>query len=78
MLLGHSGSRAWQDLARRLTPDVPAPLVQAILGRSGYAPQDERDAENLASLMLAQATQWPATRARPRHQHAEQAHARER
>jgi hypothetical protein len=65
MLLGHAGSGAWQDLARRVAPDVPASLVSTILGRSGYATQDERDAETLASLMLARATQWPVTWARP-------------
>jgi hypothetical protein len=66
MLLGHSGTAAWQDLAARLAPDVPAPLVRAILGRSGYASPDERDAEILASLMLGRATQWPATGETPR------------
>ena len=66
MLLGHTGSGAWQDLARRLAPDVPASLVRTILGRSSYATPDERDAETLASLMLERATQWPATGETPR------------
>jgi hypothetical protein len=66
MLLGHSGSAAWQNLARRLAPDVPAPLARTILGRSGYATPDERAAETLASLMLERATRWPAAAAAPR------------
>jgi hypothetical protein len=60
MLLGHCGLPAWQNLARQVAPDVHPSLVQLILGRSAYSTPEERDAETLASLILARATDWPA------------------
>ena len=59
MLLGHHGRPMWQNLASQVAPDVHPELVRLILGRSAYALPEEREAETLASLILARATSWP-------------------
>lgn len=59
MLLGHHGLPMWQNLASQVAPDVHPELVRLILGRSAYALPQERDAETLASRILARATSWP-------------------
>lgn len=55
LILDHKGARAWQGLARHLTPDVDPELVTLILGRSVYRTAEEHEAETLASFILARA-----------------------
>jgi hypothetical protein len=61
MLLGHGrDSRYGYGLARLVAPDLDPALVRLVLGRSTYTTAEERDAETLASLILGQASGFPA------------------
>lgn len=54
ILCGHRPPRvAEQEVASLLFPDVPTSLVQRMLQRAGYSTAEEREAEVLASLVLA-------------------------
>ena len=59
MLLGHEGTGAWDSMARLLAPDVSPTLVRLVLGRAAYDTIEERQAEILASLILARAVPAP-------------------
>jgi hypothetical protein len=56
MLCGHTSAELPEnDLLRRLFPDLSPAMVKAVLGRSSYQSEYEREAELLASLILARA-----------------------
>jgi hypothetical protein len=56
MLCGHSAAELPEnDMLRRLFPDLSPTMVKTVLSRSGYQSEYEREAELLASLILAQA-----------------------
>ena len=56
MLCGHMAAELPEnDMLRRLFPDLSPAMVKAVLSRSGYHSEYEREAELLASLILAQA-----------------------
>jgi hypothetical protein len=56
MLCGHTASELPEtDMLRRLFPDLSPAMVKTVLGRSSYQSEYEREAELLASLILARA-----------------------
>lgn len=64
MLCGHTASELPEnDMLRRLFPDLSPAMVKTVLGRSSYQSEYEREAELLASLILARAQ--PAVSAMP-------------
>ncbi len=60
MLCGHAaGDLPENDMLRRLFPDLSPAMVRTVLSRASYQSEPEREAELLASLILARAQ--PAT-----------------
>ena len=60
MLCGHAAAELpGTDMLRRLFPDLSPAMVKTVLSRGSYQSEYEREAELLASLILAQAQ--PAT-----------------
>jgi hypothetical protein len=60
MLCGHAaGDLPENDMLRRLFPDLSPAMVRTVLSRTSYQSESEREAEVLASLILARAQ--PAT-----------------
>lgn len=61
MLLGHrffgGDSDLEADLCREILPDIDPASVNAVLGRSTYANDQERDAEMFASILMIAATE---------------------
>ena len=64
MVLGHSRLRQFGDnkeleneLCRTLLPDLDPATVRAVLGRTTYANDQERDAEMFASLLMIAAAE---------------------
>lgn len=64
MLLGHGRIRTFGDdrarevdLCREILPDIDPSSVNAVLGRSSYASDQERDAEIFASTLLIAAAE---------------------
>lgn len=56
MLCGHTASELPEnDMLRRLFPDLSPAMVKSVLSRSSYQSEYEREAELLASLILARA-----------------------
>src|SRR6201992_3595342 len=56
MLCGHTASELPEtDMLRRLFPDLSPAMVKTVLSRSSYQSEYEREAELLASLILARA-----------------------
>src|SRR6201986_3193328 len=56
MLCGHPASELPEtDMLRRLFPDLSPAMVKTVLSRSSYQSEYEREAELLASLILARA-----------------------
>jgi hypothetical protein len=56
MLCGHAASELPEnDMLRRLFPDLSPAMVRTVLSRTSYQSEPEREAELLASLILAQA-----------------------
>lgn len=53
MICGHDASLVLaQDQASALAPDVRSDVVESMLGRAGYASEQEREAELMGSLLL--------------------------
>lgn len=64
MVLGHGRHRAFgadrdreQELCRKVLPSIDPETVQAVLGRTNYASDQERDAEMFASLLMIAAAE---------------------
>lgn len=64
LLLGHGRIRTFGsdrhyeiDLCREILPDIDPASVNAVLGRSTYANDQERDAEMFASILMIAATE---------------------
>jgi Zn-dependent peptidase ImmA (M78 family) len=62
MVLGHDRlqplvSEDGMDLCRAVMPDIGANSVRAVLGRSDFTPEFERDAERFASIVLIAAAE---------------------
>lgn len=64
MLLGHGRTRAFGeqrdrevDLCREFLPDIDPASVNAVLGRSSYASDQEREAEMFASVLIIAAAE---------------------
>ena len=56
MLCGHAaGDLPENDMLRRLFPDLSPAMVRTVLSRASYQSEPEREAEVLASLILARA-----------------------
>ncbi|WHT18367.1 ImmA/IrrE family metallo-endopeptidase [Crossiella sp. CA-258035] len=56
LLCGHAGSgELHETVARVLMPNLPVELVRRVLGRTGYAQQQEQEAELVASMVMHQA-----------------------
>jgi hypothetical protein len=56
MLCGHAaGDLPENDMLRRLFPDLSPAMVRTVLSRTSYQSEPEREAEVLASLILARA-----------------------
>jgi hypothetical protein len=54
LLLGHQSARLLDlDFLQALLPDLSAHVLQSVLERASYATVEEREAELLASLLLA-------------------------
>ncbi len=52
MLFGHAaGAAAMAEVTARLMPDIDPKTLRAVLGRTKYTTQHEREAETLASLI---------------------------
>ncbi|MFD0855722.1 hypothetical protein ACFQ07_26000, partial [Actinomadura adrarensis] len=52
LLAGHQGGVGVEDLAGLLLPDLDPALVRAVLGRTSYTSEQEREAEYFATLVL--------------------------
>lgn len=64
MMLGHGRNRAFgpdrdreQDLCRKVLPAIDPETVQAVLGRTDYASDQERDAEMFANILMIAAAE---------------------
>lgn len=64
MLLGHgriqvhsNGTAHQRDLCRQLLPNIDPETVHAVLGRSDYADDQEREAEMFASILVIAAAE---------------------
>jgi len=57
MLLDHPGPIAGPETSRLLLPDLDPSLVARMLGRAAYADRLERQAEELASLLMLDRTE---------------------
>ena len=64
MMLGHGRNRAFgadrdreEDLCRRVLPAIDPETVQAVLGRTDYASDQERDAEMFAHILMIAAAE---------------------
>ena len=64
MMLGHRRSRASgadkareRELCRQILPDIDPKTVRAVLGRTNYGSDQERDAEMFASLLMIAASE---------------------
>lgn len=64
MVLGHGRTRAFGDdrerevdLCRKVLPDLDASTINAVLGRSDFASEQEHDAEMFASLLMIAASE---------------------
>jgi hypothetical protein len=56
MVCGHTAAELPEnDMLRRLFPDLSPAMVKTVLSRTSYQSEPEREAELLASLILAQA-----------------------
>ena len=51
LLAGHQGGLTVKDLAQVLLPDLDPALVRAVLGRTSYTDEQEREAEYFATLV---------------------------
>ncbi|MCK2245321.1 MULTISPECIES: ImmA/IrrE family metallo-endopeptidase [unclassified Crossiella] len=61
LLCGHAGDgELHETVAQLLMPNLPVELVRRVLGRTGYAQEQEQEAELVASLIMHR-----ARRARP-------------
>lgn len=54
LLAGHQGGVGVGDLATMLLPDLSPAMVRAVLGRTTYTSEQEREAEYFATLVLEQ------------------------
>lgn len=64
MVLGHGRDRAFgadrhreQELCRKVLPAIDPDTVHAVLGRTNYASDQERDAETFASILMIAAAE---------------------
>lgn len=69
MVLGHGhipqvsrqgDKRELDELARQLLPDIDPATIRAVLGRTDYASEQERDAEMFASMLMIAAAEAAA------------------